>query len=175
LYNKSMAVREVRKYPDDVLRQRAHAVQRMDEETERLIDDMVQTMYAASGVGLAAPQVGVSKRVIVVEVRSDLDGEHPLMVLVNPEIVRAEGEVEYEEGCLSLPGFTANIKRAGEVTVRYLDRQGREAAVDATGLLAIALQHEIDHLEGRLILDRASALKREFYRKRIKKSPAKAG
>ncbi|MEJ2313344.1 MAG: peptide deformylase [Nitrospirota bacterium] len=171
-----MALRDIRRYPDEVLSRAAEPVESIDEELLRLIDDMVETMYAASGVGLAAPQVGVSKRLIVVDAsRGEEGGEAPLIVLVNPEIVDSRGEVKSEEGCLSLPGFTANIKRAGEVTVRYLDRQGREAAVDATGLLAIALQHEIDHLEGRLILDRASALKREFYRKRIKKSPAKAG
>jgi peptide deformylase len=133
------------------------------------------TMYAAPGIGLAAPQVGVSKRVIVVDV-STMDEELPgLIPLVNPEITQSEGEIEFEEGCLSLPGFTAMVKRAGRVCVRALDSDGKPIQLDAEGILAIALQHEMDHLEGTLLLDRTSPLRREFYKKKVKKSLAKAG
>jgi peptide deformylase len=165
----------IKTYPDDVLKRRAEPVEAVDEDVRRLIDDMAQTMYAAPGIGLAAPQVGVSKRVIVVDV-STMDEELPgLIPLVNPEITQSEGEIELEEGCLSLPGFTTMVKRAGRVCVRALDRDGKPVRLDAEGILAIALQHEMDHLEGTLLLDRTSPLKREFYKKKVKKSLAKAG
>jgi peptide deformylase len=170
-----MAVLTIKTYPDDVLKRRAEPVEAVDEDVRRLIDDMAQTMYAAPGIGLAAPQVGVSKRVIVVDV-STMDEELPgLIPLVNPEITQSEGEIELEEGCLSLPGFTAMVKRAGRVCVRALDSDGKPIQLDAEGILAIALQHEMDHLEGTLLLDRTSPLRREFYKKKVKKSLAKAG
>lgn len=169
-----MAIREIRKYPDEVLKKKAEPVEGVNEDLNRLIDDMVETMYAAPGVGLAAPQVGVSKRLIVVDVKTAYGEEASLYVLINPEVVESEGEVKSEEGCLSLPGFTVSIDRAEKVTVKALDREGKEICIPAEGLLAIALQHEIDHLEGTLILDRTSFLKREFYKKQLKKSEAKA-
>jgi peptide deformylase len=169
-----MALREIRKYPDEVLKRKAETVENIDDELLRLIDDMVETMYAAPGIGLAAPQVGVSKRLIVVDVKAAYGDEAELIVLVNPEIVQAEGCVKSEEGCLSLPGFTVSIDRSETVTVKGLDREGKEISIPAEGLLAMALQHEIDHLEGTLLLDRASFLKREFYKKQLKKSEAKA-
>jgi peptide deformylase len=170
-----MALLKIKTYPDDVLKRRSEPVEGVDEDIRRLIDDMAETMYAAPGIGLAAPQVGVSKRVIVVDV-STMDEELPgLIPLVNPEITQSEGEIEFEEGCLSLPGFTAMVKRAGRVCVRALDSDGKPIQLDAEGILAIALQHEMDHLEGTLLLDRTSPLRREFYKKNVKKSLAKAG
>jgi peptide deformylase len=170
-----MAVLEIRKYPDTVLKQKAEPVEKIDDGLQRLIDDMVETMYAASGIGLAAPQVGVSKRLIVVDV-SVKEGENiPLIVLVNPEIKETEGTVDSEEGCLSLPGFITTVKRAEKVVVEGLDRHGKKITVSAEGLLSMALQHEIDHLNGTLILDRASLIKREFFKKRLQKSLSKTG
>jgi peptide deformylase len=169
-----MAIREILKYPDGVLNRKAEPVENVDEDLNRLIDDMVETMYAAPGIGLAAPQVGVSKRLIVVDVKTAYGEEASLHVLINPEIVESEGEIKSEEGCLSLPGFTVSIDRFEKVTVKALDREGKEISISAEGLLAMALQHEIDHLEGTLILDRTSFLKREFYKKQLKKSEAKA-
>lgn len=170
-----MAVLEIKTYPDDVLKQKAEPVEAVDEELRRLADDMVETMYAAPGIGLAAPQVGVSKRLIVVHVNLDEENETPLIVLFNPEITEAEGSIDFEEGCLSLPGFTASVKRYEKVIVKGLDRDGHPVAFEASGLVAVALQHEIDHLDGTLLLDRASVIKREFYKKRIKKQLTKVG
>jgi peptide deformylase len=170
-----MAVLEIRKYPDAVLKAEAQVVEAVDGELRRLIDDMIETMYAASGVGLAAPQVGVSKRLIVVDVSPKEGEEAGLIVLCNPELVSEDGSVESEEGCLSLPGFVTKITRAEKVTVKGLDREGRETAVEASGLLSIALQHEMDHIDGTLILDRTSFIKREFFKKQLQKSQLKAG
>lgn len=170
-----MAVREIRKYPDEVLKKKAEPVGDIDDELQRLIHDMVETMYAAPGIGLAAPQVGVSKRLIVVDISRGEDEESSLIVLINPEIVESRGEVKSEEGCLSLPGFLSTVDRAEVVVIRGLDREGKETTVSAEGLLSMAFQHEIDHLEGTLLLDRTSFLKREFYKKQIKKSREKAG
>jgi peptide deformylase len=170
-----VALRDIRKFPDEVLSREAEPVESMDDELQRLIDDMVETMYAASGVGLAAPQVGVSKRLIVVDVsRGEEDGEASLIVLVNPEIVDSRGEVKSEEGCLSVPDFTCSVTRAESVTVRGLDREGKETVIPAEGLLSMAFQHELDHLAGTLILDRTSFLRREFYKKQLRKGHARA-
>lgn len=173
-----MAVREIRRYPDKVLTRKALPVETpvgtMDEELQRLIDDMVETMYAAPGIGLAAPQVGVSRRLIVVDIGLREGQRAPLIVLCNPEIVEQGKTMDNEEGCLSLPGFIATVPRAETVTVRGLDREGKETAIEADGLLAMALQHEIDHLNGMLILDRVSFIKREFFKKQLQKSHAKA-
>ncbi|MGO9953925.1 MAG: peptide deformylase [Dissulfurispiraceae bacterium] len=164
-----MSVLDIRKYPEDVLKEKALAVDKIDRDLQRLIDDMIETMYAAAGVGLAAPQVGVGKRVIVVDIGDREDGGG-LIVLVNPEIVLAEGLIDSEEGCLSVPEYIAHIKRAESVVVRGLDREEKPIEMKADGLVARALQHEIDHLDGVLILDRISAIKREFYNKRYLKS-----
>ncbi|MGO9377074.1 MAG: peptide deformylase [Dissulfurispiraceae bacterium] len=164
-----MSVLDIRKYPEDVLKEKALAVDKIDRDLQRLIDDMIETMYAAAGVGLAAPQVGVGKRVIVVDIGDREDGGG-LIVLVNPEIVLAEGLIDSEEGCLSVPEYIAHIKRAESVVVRGLDRDEKPIEMKADGLVARALQHEIDHLDGVLILDRISAIKREFYNKRYLKS-----
>jgi peptide deformylase len=170
-----MAVREICKYPDPVLTEKAAKVEVIDDGLRKLVQDMAETMYEAHGVGLAAPQVGVSKRVIVVDVSHVEEGEGRLLVLINPELAGAEGSEFSEEGCLSLPGFKAEVRRSVKVTVRGRDIKGRDVAVEAEGLMARALQHEIDHLEGTLILDRAGFLSREFYKKRLKTGLVKAG
>jgi len=163
-----MAILEIFKYPDPVLKKVALPVQNIGEKTVQLINDMLETMYAAPGVGLAAPQVGVSQRVVVL----DTDHENPgkqVYKLINPVITHAEGEVIWEEGCLSVVEFTAEVKRAAQVQVSAVDEGQKEIKIEAEGLLAVALQHEIDHLDGKLFIDRISRLKRELYtRKRIK-------
>ena len=163
-----MAVREIRKYPDKVLKQKASPVATINQDLQDLIDDMIETMYAAPGVGLAAPQVGVSKRLAVIDI-SAKGAEIPLLILINPVILLKEGSIEFEEGCLSLPEYTAKIERAEKVIVRAMDRKGRETEMEAEGLLAIAMQHEIDHLDGVLLIDRISPIKREFFKKRHQK------
>ena len=163
-----MAVREIRKYPDKVLKQKASPVATIDQDLQDLIDDMIETMYAAPGVGLAAPQVGVSRRLAVIDI-SAKGAEIPLLVLINPVILLKEGSIEFEEGCLSLPEYTAKIERAEKVIVRAMDRKGRETEMEAEGLLAIAMQHEIDHLDGVLLIDSISPIKREFFKKRHQK------
>jgi len=163
-----MAVLDIKKYPAPVLKKKAAAVSVFDEELQKLIEDMVETMYAAPGVGLAAPQVGVSKRLAVIDI-SSRDDQHPLIVLINPCVLRTAGEVEFEEGCLSIPEYTAKVKRSESLVVRAHDRNGDEVEIEADGLLAIALQHEIDHLDGFLLIDRISPIKREFFKKRYKK------
>ena len=170
-----MAVMDVRTYPDEVLKKKALPVESVNDETRRLMDDMVETMYAKAGLGLSAPQVGLSKRIIVVHVAIQDGPEYPLIVLANPELVSSAGSMEFEEGCLSLPGFTTVVKRPSEVVVKGLARDGKEVTIKADGLFAVVLQHEMDHLDGTLILDRAGSIKREFYKKRLKKSLAKAG
>jgi peptide deformylase len=163
-----MAILEILKYPDAMLKKIAAPVQSVTAETVRLIGDMVETMYRAPGVGLAAPQVGVSRRIIVL----DTDHENPgknLLKLINPEIRYAEGEVLWEEGCLSVVDFTVEIKRAANVKLVALNEEEKEISIDAEGLLAVALQHEVDHLNGKLILDRVSRLKRDLYSRRLKK------
>jgi len=164
-----MAVLEIRKYPDEILKKKAEAITDINEDLRRLIDDMVETMYKANGVGLAAPQVGVSKRLIVVDT-SPREANQSLIVLINPEISDSEGEILSEEGCLSLPGFITRLKRKEKILVKGLDRKGKEIEVQATGLLARALQHELDHLEGILLVDRISPLKRELFRRKYLKA-----
>ena len=165
-----MAVRKIKTYPEKVLQVKAGPVECIDGECQRLIDDMIETMYAAPGIGLAAPQVGVSKRLIVVDVSLREEEKIPLIVLINPEIITSEGELESEEGCLSLPGYIAAVKRAERIVVRGIDRQGKPLEIEGEGLLCRALQHEIDHLNGTLLIDRISSIKREFFKKRFQKT-----
>jgi peptide deformylase len=163
-----MGLLEILKYPDPILTKVARPVESISGETVRLIDDMVETMYAAPGIGLAAPQVGVSERIIVL----DTDHENPgknLLKLINPEIRRREGEIVWEEGCLSVVDFTVEVKRSARVELKAIDVDEKEISIDAEGLLAVAFQHEIDHLDGKLILDRVSRLKRDLYVRRLKK------
>ncbi len=143
-----MAVRPILVVGNPVLRQKARRVSQFDGSIQKLIDDMVETMRAAPGVGLAAPQVGVPLRLAVIEV------DEQLTVIINPEIVKRIGEYEPDEGCLSVPGYWGKLKRAEKVTVKAKDRRGRDQRITAEGLLAQALQHEIDHLDGYLYIDR---------------------
>jgi peptide deformylase len=148
-----MAVLQLRFHPDPVLRHKAKRVTKIDGKITQLIDDMIDTMHAAGGVGLAAPQVGVSLRVVVIE----MPGEETL-VLVNPEIVKRTGEIEVTEGCLSVPGYRGEIKRAAKVTVKGLDRQGKQIRIKGEGLLAEALEHELDHINGVLYIDHLASV-----------------
>ncbi len=168
-----MAVLEIRTYPDEALRSKAEPVEAVDDEVRRLMDDLVETMHSNVGIGLAAPQVGVPRRVIALHVKID-DLDNPLTVLANPEIIEASGELEFEEGCLSLPELLVHVCRYRQLKVRGLDRDGREVTLEVDGLFAVASQHEIDHLDGKLIIDSASPIKRAFYSKRVKKQMARA-
>ncbi len=147
-----MALRPIVLLGDPILRQKAKRVTRFDESVQQLIDDMIDTMRDAPGTGLAAPQVGVPLRISVIEV------DDKVTVLCNPEIVEMEGEYEPEEGCLSIPGYVANVKRALKVTVKGKNRRGKEIKIKAGDLLAHAIQHEVDHLNGILFIDRLSSL-----------------
>lgn len=163
-----MAVLPICKYGDPVLRERATEVTEITPELYLLIDDMVDTMYAAPGVGLAANQVGVSKRLMLIDLSV---GEDPaqLHVFINPEIVETEGEMTEEEGCLSIPDFVEIVTRPEWLRVKYLDREGNEQEMEAEGLMARAVCHEIDHLNGALFIDYLRGLKKERILKRIQK------
>ena len=163
-----MALLTICTYPDPVLRQKAECVKNIDNGIQRLIDDMIDTMHDAPGIGLAANQVGCPLSVMVVDIKREECG-YGLIVLVNPELVSAQGEVTFEEGCLSVPDYFANVKRHAEVVVRGLDREGKEIEIAASGMLAIALQHEMDHLEGKLFIDRISAIARDIFKRKWKK------
>jgi len=167
-----MAVLEILKYPHPILKKRSQAVTQIDEKVKKLILDMRETMYEAGGIGLAACQVGVSQRVIVLDV-SPIDPQRSFFALINPEIMSEEGEIDHEEGCLSVPDCLEKVKRKEKVCVRGLSSEGVETEIQGDGILAIALQHEIDHTNGVLILDRVSRLKREIYRNKIKKEKRK--
>ncbi len=166
-----MAIREIRKYPDPVLRNKTSRVERVDRDLDRLIEDMVETMHAAPGVGLAANQVGVPLQLAVIDLssREDEGQRHPLIVIINPEILSMEGSVIEEEGCLSIPDYAEKVKRAARVRVRAQDRSGKPFEIEAEGLLAKAFQHEIDHLNGLLFVDRLSSLKKGLFKRRFKK------
>ena len=170
-----MATLKVLEFPDPKLRTKAVPVEQVDDDLRRLIDDMFETMYAAPGIGLAATQVDVHRRLLVTDVSSDKDDPH---VLINPEIIERDGEIVTEEGCLSVPGFYAEVTRAEHIRVRYLDRDGEARETDMEGLLAVCVQHEMDHLDGKLFVDYLSEAKRQRIRKRLLKerrlSPASA-
>ena len=164
-----MTVRNIITLPDPMLRQVSEAVETVDERVVQLMDDMLETMYAAPGVGLAAVQVGVPRRVIVIDIADEDEPRSPIC-LVNPEIVRLGDNMRlYEEGCLSLPDVLVDIERPADVTVRYVDREGKQQELEAEGLLATVVQHEIDHLDGKLIIDFLSRLKRDMVVRRFKK------
>ncbi len=157
-------------YPDKVLRITADPVENIDEGIQTLIDNMLQTMYEApSGIGLAAPQVGETKRIIVYDLMHAKDKPKDSHVLINPEITAGEGEERHEEACLSVIDFSAEITRKAKVEVRGFDRHGKPVLIEADNMLAICLQHEIDHLNGTLILDYVSPLKRSIYKKKLQK------
>jgi len=161
-------IREILIWPDPVLKEIAKPIDRVDDSIRRLLDDMSETMYAADGVGLAAPQIAVGKRCIVIDTSPRQEGQK-LIHLVNPRIVKAEGTTTYNEGCLSIPGEAEEVERAAKVWVRALDYHGGEFELECEGLLAIAVQHEADHLDGTLFVDHLSSLKREVIRRRMKK------
>jgi len=167
-----MAVLEILKYPHPLLKKRSQEIEKIDENIRQLIQDMTETMYDSNGVGLAACQVGVGKRIIVLDV-SPMDPEQDLFALINPEIVAEEEEIDHEEGCLSVPDCQEIIKRKQKVRIRGMSSEGKEVELEAQGILAIALQHEVDHLNGVLILDRMSGLKREIYRNKHRKKKQK--
>lgn len=161
-----MALLDILTYPDPRLRQQASPVDAVDAHVRQLAEDMAQTMYAAKGIGLAATQVGVAKRVVVM----DLSAEHDqLLVLINPRVLARDGSQECEEGCLSVPDVFETVERALRVTVSYLDLDGEARQMDADGLLAVCVQHEIDHLDGKLFVDYLSRLKQDRLRKKADK------
>lgn len=163
-------IRKIITYPNPLLAKRSDEVDSVNDYTRALLGDMVETMYAHDGVGLAAPQIGENLRAIVIDA-SGADPEGPgLIKMVNPEIVSQEGEVEFEEGCLSVPDLRVTMKRSAKVHARYLDENGKRQEIDAEGLLAVAIQHEIDHLDGRLIIDNVSRIKRDIYTRKRKKA-----
>lgn len=164
-----MAIRKILTYPDKFLRQPTKPVLDIDSVIQELIDDMADTMYEAPGVGLAAIQVGCDQSILIYD---RLPGEvnRSFEVLINPKIVDSEGEIiSQDEGCLSVPDFRADLKRVSAILVEGFDREGKPIQIEAEGYLAIVLQHEIDHLNGKLFIDHLSALKRELYKRRVKK------
>jgi peptide deformylase len=161
-----MALRTILEFPDPRLRTRAQPVKRFDQELSTLIDDMLETMYAAPGIGLAATQVDVHQRLIVIDISKE--SNEPL-VLINPEILTRDGEASTEEGCLSVPGIFDEVKRAAKIRLRAQDRTGATWERDFEDILAVCIQHEIDHLEGKLFVDYLSDLKRERIRKKLGK------
>jgi peptide deformylase len=161
-----MALLNVLHFPDPRLRTRAEPVERVDDGIRKLVGDMLETMYSAPGIGLAATQVNVHQRVIVIDLSETKD--QPLC-LINPEITASDGVEEMEEGCLSVPGVFEKVRRADRISVRALDRDGAPLTLDAEGLLAVCIQHEMDHLEGKLFIDYLSELKRGRIRKRLQK------
>jgi peptide deformylase len=163
-----MSLLRIRHYPDPVLKQKAERVTSFDGELRRLADDMLETMYAAPGVGLAAPQVGVSRRLIVLDC-SPKDAPQGPLVAVNPEIIAGEGECCEEEGCLSVPEYYAKVMRQERVQVHFQELDGTPRELTAEGLWAVCFQHEIDHLDGILFVDHLSPLKRSLFRKKYQK------
>ncbi len=165
-----MSKLDIIKIPDPVLREISAPIETVDDDLRRLMDDMLETMYDAPGVGLAAVQVGIPKRLIVLDVNGDEANRQPI-VMANPEIVRLGDELRtHEEGCLSIPDVHVEIERPGDLTVRYVDRDGKEQELDADGLLATAIQHEVDHLEGKLIIDFLSRLRRDMVIRKFRKA-----
>lgn len=161
-----MAILDILVYPDARLRKLAKPVQNVDESTRQLIDDMTETMYHAEGIGLAATQVNVHRQVIVIDVS---ESRNEPIVLINPKIIEQDGEQVYDEGCLSIPEYYAPVKRAESITVTALDREGEVFQIDAEGLLAVCIQHEIDHLLGKVFVDYLSRLKQDRVKKKLLK------
>jgi len=163
-----MALRRILKFPAPELKKNAPELGEIDGQVDELLRDMADTMYAAPGVGLAAPQIGVPARAITIDVDHENPGKQ-LLRLINPVIVERDGTVLWEEACLSVVDFAAEVRRSAKVLVKAWTLDQQEVAIEADGLLAIALQHEIDHLDGKLFIDRVSALKRDSYKRRIRK------
>lgn len=167
-YVNFMAIRKIITYPHPVLEEVAGPVEKITPEIQRLVTDLADTMYAAPGIGLAANQIGVLKRVVVFDLSREGENRN-LTALINPEIIQAEGETIHEEACLSVVDYAAEVRRNVRVKVRALTLEGERMEVEGEGLLAICLQHEIDHLNGILYIDRISSLKRTLYKRRLKK------
>lgn len=163
-----MGLRRILKFPAPELKKRSTDVANIDGRVDELLRDMTDTMYAAPGVGLAAPQVGVAERVITIDTNHEEPGKH-LLKLVNPVIVERDGTVLWEEGCLSVVDYSAEVRRSAKVVVKAWTVDQQEVEIEAEGLLAVAFQHEIDHLDGKLFIDRLSGLKRDSYKRRITK------
>lgn len=161
-----MAIRTILEFPDPRLRTRAQPITRFDADLHRVIDDMLETMYAAPGIGLAATQVDVHQRLVVIDISDDRNDP---LVLINPEILSREGEIATEEGCLSVPGYFDEVKRASKIRVRAHQRDGNVFERDCEEILAVCVQHEMDHLDGKLFVDYLSSLKRERVRKKLEK------
>ena len=166
-----MPILEILQYPDSRLTVPAERVEKLDAATRKLVDDMAETMYAAPGVGLAATQVDIHKQIIVIDVSED---RSDLRVFINPEITRREGQAVNQEGCLSVPGVYDNVERAESVTVTALDRNGARFTLNASGLLATCIQHEMDHLQGKVFVELLSDLKQNRIRAKLKKRQRKA-
>jgi peptide deformylase len=164
-----MAIRTILHYPDPRLRQKAETVVEVSPEITKLIDDMAETMYAAPGVGLAATQIGEPHRIFLVDIASE-DEPSDLKVFINPEILDRSGSQIWEEGCLSFPGVSEDVKRAAQVRVRALDRAGQPFELEAEGLLAVAIQHEHDHLDGVLMVDHLGVLKKKIVQRKMQKA-----
>ncbi len=167
-----MAKLEILHYPDPRLRTKARPVDRVDEHVRTLVEDMFETMYQAPGIGLAATQVNVHKQIVVIDISEDRS--QPL-VLINPEILSSEGETDTEEGCLSVPGIYETVSRAERIRVSTLDLEGDRREIEAEGILAVCIQHELDHLEGRLFVDYLSRLKQSRIRKKLEKKAKLTG
>lgn len=161
-----MAIRDILHFPDPRLRTIAKPVVQVDDAIRQLIDDMFETMYAAPGIGLAATQINVHKRVIVIDIS---EGKTEPLCLINPELTDKQGVEEMEEGCLSVPGQYEKVQRADSVSVKYLDKRGEQQSLTTDGLLAVCIQHEIDHLDGKLFVDYLTTLKRSRIRKKLEK------
>ena len=161
-----MAKLTILEFPDPRLRTKAKPVENVDDELRSLVDDMFETMYDAPGIGLAATQVDVHKRLLVADVTADKSEPH---VLINPEIIEKDGVTTTEEGCLSVPGYYEEVKRAEHIRVRFLDRHGKQVELETEGLLAVCIQHEMDHLDGKLFVDYLSEAKRMRIRKKLVK------
>jgi peptide deformylase len=170
-----MAIRPILHYPDKRLRVPGEPITEFDDELKELVQDMAETMYSAPGVGLAAPQIGVSLRLFIIDIAVGDEEPSDLKVFCNPEFIDRDGEIYYDEGCLSFPGATEEVCRAERVSVRAQDEHGETFELSADGLLAIAIQHENDHLEGKLMIDHVSVLRRRLlHRAMLKRSPRKA-
>ncbi|MFI3199372.1 MAG: peptide deformylase [Methylococcaceae bacterium] len=161
-----MGILTILEFPDERLRKKAAMVKTVDDKIKKLVDDMLQTMYDSHGVGLAATQVDVHQRVIVIDVSEEKDDP---IFLINPEIIEKDGIKESEEGCLSVPGFFEKVKRAEHIRVKALNRDGQSFEFEATDLLAVCVQHEMDHLNGKLFVDYISSLKRQRIKKKLEK------
>lgn len=161
-----MAILTILEFPDERLRKKAKPVESVDAKTRQLVEDMLETMYAAPGIGLAATQVNIQKRILVLDISEE---KNDPLALINPEILNKEGQEESDEGCLSVPGVFEKVKRAEKIRIKALDRDGNTLEMDADGLLAVCIQHEMDHLEGKLFVDYLSPLKRQLARKKVKK------